>query len=184
MKQEITDIWTNFQKELSHFIQKRTQDSNATADILQEVFVKVINKIDTLNQTKNLRQYLYAMVRNAIVDYYRQQKPVLSEEHIPEATFTIDSANQLNTIIASCCVRPFIEQLAPKYKEALILSELEQVPQTELAQKLDISYSGAKSRVQRGREKLKEQLLQCCQIESDPYGNITEINSKKCDSCK
>lgn len=180
MKQEVSGIWTNFQKELSFFIQKRTQDSNATADILQEVFIKVIEKIDMLNQTKNLRQYLYAMVRNAIVDHHRQQKPLLSEGKIPAAVFTEETTEDLNTLIAACCIRPFINQLAPKYKEALTLSELEQLPQTELARQLGISYSGAKSRVQRGREQLKEQLLQCCQLESDTYGNLTEMKSNNC----
>ena len=117
MEQEITNIWTNFQKELKGFIQKRTQNSSATEDILQDVFVKVIDKIDRIKQTENLRQYLYAIVRNAIADYYRQQKPTLSEEQIPEASFTSETSQNLNNIIADCCLRPFIDQLPSKYKE-------------------------------------------------------------------
>jgi len=180
MNQEVTDIWNNFQKELRTYILHRTKNSSATDDILQEVFVKVTQKITLLNQTENLRQYLFAMVKNAMTDYYRQQKLVLPEEAIPDVEDTSEATNSLNKVIAECCVRPFINRLAPKYKEALLLSELEELPQTELAEKLGISYSGAKSRVQRGREQLKEQLLQCCQIESDKYGNLTDMKSNKC----
>lgn len=180
MNQEITDIWNNFHQELKAFIQKRTQNRTATDDILQEVFVKIITKIDTVNQTENLRQYIYAMVRNGIVDHYRQQKLVLSEVPIPDMGISNEASDNLTEIIANRCIRPFIEKLGPKYQEALTLAELENVPQTELATQLGISYSGAKSRVQRGREKLKAQLLQCCHFESDKYGNLIEMRKRCC----
>ncbi len=45
--------------------------------------------------------------------------------------------------------------------------------QKELAKRLNISHSGAKSRVQRGREKLKQLILECCALKSDVYGNLT-----------
>jgi RNA polymerase sigma-70 factor (ECF subfamily) len=49
---------------------------------------------------------------------------------------------------------------------------MEGLSQRELADKLGISYSGAKSRVQRGREKLKNMVLQCCEVATDKYGNV------------
>jgi RNA polymerase sigma-70 factor, ECF subfamily len=124
---------------------------------------------------KDIRQYIYGIVRNAIKDYFRN-KPnsganishMITEEEDP----------LLNATIAECCVKPFIKQLPIKYKEALVLTEFQHVSQKDLAEKLNISYSGAKSRVQRGKEKLKEMILNCCSYKADAYGNLMEGERK------
>jgi len=46
------------------------------------------------------------------------------------------------------------------------------MPQKEVARHLGISLSGAKSRVQRGRDKLRQRLLDCCDIETGRGGII------------
>lgn len=181
MNQDVTQIWNTFQAELKNYIIRRTQNKNAADDILQEVFLKVIVHQEKINQKENLQQYLYGMVRNAIADYYRQTRNLLPEEAVPEQVMETESNDHLNELLSNC-IRPFINNLDLKYKEALILSDLENIPQTELASRLDMSYSGAKSRVQRGREQLKEQFLQCCQLEYDKYGNFLAMNKKGC-SC-
>ena len=56
----------------------------------------------------------------------------------------------------------------------------------QIAQELGISVSGMKSRVQRGRQKLKQLLQTCCQIELDAVGNAIECEMKDrrmCSSC-
>ena len=53
------------------------------------------------------------------------------------------------------CVRPMMNALPEKYRLPLLLSELDGLPQKEVAKRLGLSLSAAKSRVQRGREQLK-----------------------------
>ena len=77
------------------------------------------------------------------------------------------------------CIVPFINKLPDIYKEALTLTELKNYSQLELADHLGISYSGAKSRVQRAKVKLKEIFEECCHISSDSYGNIIDYRSRK-----
>jgi RNA polymerase sigma-70 factor (ECF subfamily) len=60
------------------------------------------------------------------------------------------------------------------------MTEFQDISQKDLAIKLGISYSGAKSRVQRGKEKLKELLVACCAYQSDVYGNIINDENGKC----
>jgi RNA polymerase sigma-70 factor, ECF subfamily len=180
MTTEVTNIWTDFHKELKAFIYNKTRNSADTDDILQEVFIKIIRNIDKVNQAENLRQYLYGIVRNAINDYFRNQKQVMDQSEIEEK-ITEEEAQSLNNTIAECCIKPFINKLPDNYRDALLITEFQDVSQKELAEKLNISYSGAKSRVQRGKEKLKELLVQCCSYKSDSYGNI--IDSENC-GCK
>jgi len=80
------------------------------------------------------------------------------------------------------CLLPMIEALPPHYREAVMASEIEGMTQKALAKKKDLSLSGAKSRVQRGRALLKTMLLGCCRIELNRGGRIIDYE-KKDDAC-
>jgi RNA polymerase sigma-70 factor, ECF subfamily len=175
MKADIALIWNDFHKELRAHITKIVKNQADADDILQEVFIKIINNSDKVNHAENLRQYIYGIVRNAIADHFRKNPN--GGKEIPLAV-SVEDEQSLNATIAECCVRPFINQLPEKYKEALLMAELQDVSQKDLAEKLNISYSGAKSRVQRGKEKLKELILNCCAYQSDVYGNLMEAERK------
>jgi RNA polymerase sigma-70 factor (ECF subfamily) len=72
-------------------------------------------------------------------------------------------------------VSGYLNELLPtlpdKYREALQLTEIENLSQLELAERLGISYSGAKSRVQRARQMLKEKMDEVLIVKTDAYGN-------------
>ncbi len=179
MTTEVTTIWIDFHKELKAFILNKTRNPVDTDDILQEVFMKIIHNIDKVNQAENLRNYLYGIVRNAINDYFRNRKPIIDTAEIIEK-ITEEETQSLNKTIAECCIKPFINKLPNNYKEALLITEFQEISQKELANRLNISYSGAKSRVQRGKEKLKELILNCCSYHSDKYGNVIDSEDKNC----
>ncbi|KOY87694.1 hypothetical protein AD998_17555 [bacterium 336/3] len=178
---DITHIWTEFQKELKGFIVNKTRNHADSNDILQDVFIKIIKYNDKVSQAKNIRHYLYGIVRNALNDYFKRKGYHTTSEIELAEELTEEESHSLNATIANECVRKFIYKLPSHYQQALLLSEFENISQKELAEKLQISYSGAKSRVQRGREKLKELLLKCCILQVDNYGNIIEMNDKPCD---
>ena len=79
--------------------------------------------------------------------------------------------------------RKMIFSLPEPYRQALVLTEFEGLTQKELASRLGISLSGAKSRVQRGREKLKQDLLECCRFEFDRRGKVIECEPRQSDCC-
>jgi RNA polymerase sigma-70 factor (ECF subfamily) len=76
-----------------------------------------------------------------------------------------------------------LEDLPPEYCEALCLTELGNLSQKEYAEKIGISYSGAKSRVQRARKMLKDLLMKCCHYEFDKYGTVIGIYPVNCCCC-
>ena len=67
------------------------------------------------------------------------------------------------------------------------LAEIEGLPQQEVADRLGLSLSGAKSRIQRGRAMLKDALERCCRFEFDRRGNLAECDPlpdrKVCRNC-
>ena len=80
-----------------------------------------------------------------------------------------------------------IGQLPEKYQQALRLAEIEGLPPWAIADRLGLSLSGAKSRIQRGRALLKRELEACCRFEFDRRGNLMDVIPKPgrcgCDRC-
>lgn len=186
MSISINDIWEQFNKPLKNFINKRVQKEEDAEDILQEIFIKVHNNIESLKDDKKVYAWIYQITRNVIVDYYRRSEISIEFLELPEnLTDNKEYDLSLNGEIANC-LKPMIESLPEDYKQAILLTEFENLTQKELSNRMGISVSGAKSRVQRARKKLKGILLECCSLELDNLGNIVnyEHKSTNCKYCK
>ena len=167
------NLWETFHMGLKHFILKRIPDEQSADDILQETFLKIHTRIDTLRDEAKLQSWMYQIARNAIADYYREHKATVElpeELLLPEEPVFEDDV--IKDLIPS--VKAMVESLPADYREALILTEYEGLTQRALAERLGLSLSGAKSRVQRAREKLKAMLLNCCHFEFDRFGKIID----------
>ena len=168
------EVWKEFNHRLKSFILKRVQDESDAEDILQEVFIKIHSHIHTLRDQDRLAAWLYGITRNAIADHYRGQREVITvPADVLEGNPAEPVAPQVEEDMGSC-LRPLIDLMPEKYGQAIVLTELEGLSQTAMAEKLELSISGAKSRVQRGREKIREMLAAGCNMEFDPLGNIAD----------
>jgi hypothetical protein len=76
------------------------------------------------------------------------------------------------------CVALFVARLPSPYREAITLVELEGLTAREAAALADVSVSGMKSRVQRGRAQLRAQLDACCRIDLDVRGKVTDCEPR------
>ena len=167
------DISQSFYNELLGFLRKRISNPSDAEDILQDALQKATERINTLEDDTKLSAWLYQILRNALIDFYRNRaKTKTVEEHdiptLPELPEVNDNLDMVK------CIRPLIEELPETYREAITKTDLEGQSQVALAQELDLSISGAKSRVQRARRLLKDKITQCCTIIHDRYGNIIE----------
>lgn len=170
MENTTSNIWEAFHQELFNFINKRVKDKDAANDILQDVFIKIHLKLNTLSDKDKLTSWVYQITRNSVLDYFKKQKPQTS---LTESLWEKEEEKSYNTEMINC-LNPMITQLPQDFKEAIMETELGNLSQKEYAQKLGISYSGAKSRVQRARQQLHKLFNECCKVESDKYGNIIE----------
>jgi RNA polymerase sigma-70 factor (ECF subfamily) len=139
--------------------------------------------MDHLVNLDKMQVWIYTIARNTIYDFYRKQKQDLHIDNLSEDQLcNLPEEETFNTEIAEC-LKSMIQYLPDKYKQALILTEYQNLTQRELALQMGISISGAKSRVQRARAMLKEMILNCCTIEQDCRGNIIDYKHKK-NKCK
>jgi RNA polymerase sigma-70 factor (ECF subfamily) len=179
MSVPLETIYNDFHAKLHRFIAGRISDSDTAEDILQDVYLKIHTHIDGLRETDRLESWIYQITRNAIVDYYRRARP---QDELPETLASpFDEEPEAVSELAPS-VRGMLGCLPDAYRQALELTEFQGLSQVELASRLNISVSGAKSRVQRGREKLKEAFLDCCHFEFDRLGKLMDYRPK-CDQC-
>lgn len=178
----VENLWNDLRKPLKGFINKHIKNNQDADDILQNVFYKIHNNIGSLKDTEKLNSWVYAIARNAITDFYREHKYDALLTELPDDLTDYQTETNANEEIAEC-LKTMIQYLPEKYKSAIILTEFQNLTQKELSERMGLSLSGAKSRVQRARLKLKEMLLACCSLEFDHFGNVVEYQHKN-ENCK
>ena len=176
-------VYHQFHDHLKHFIAQRINNPMAVEDILQDVFIKIHQGLPTLRDHRRLKSWLFRITRNTIIDYYRTHHRDVSAEMIPELPDLAESDTPAVEQFAGS-LRAMIDALPPKYAEALVWVDLEGKSQAELAGHLNISISGAKSRVQRGRQLLRRALLECCHFEFDRRGTPIDYYPVECSNCR
>lgn len=183
MVRDINYIWLELNDYLHQFVKKKVGNSDDVNDIVQEVYLKIQTTQHLLKDEEKLVSWVFAITRNAITDHFRYNAKKVGAVPMPMMVADQNPV-QDETQKFSRCIIPMIKTLPDKYREALEMSEINGISQKVIAEELNISYSGAKSRVQRGREKLKEVLLQCCEIKTDKYGNVIEYYKRNKSSKK
>lgn len=172
-------FWEEHKVRLRAYIARRVREADAVDDILQEVFLKARLGLAGLRSRPSLTAWLFRLTANAIADHYRN-RPAWTE--LPDSLAAAVPERDYRAELAAC-LQPLIDDLPERYREALMLAELAGLPQREVAARLGISLAAAKSRVQRGREKLRRRLLACCDIESG-RGGITGYQPRDPACCR
>lgn len=170
---KLESLWDEHYEEIQKFVRRRTKSDADADDIVQNVFIKAYQGMSLLKEEDKSRAWLFQIARNCIVDHYRKARRT---EPLPE-TMQLAQEEPMDdgdSLEAAEDMRSILSYLPEKYREALELADLKGMSQKQLSEYLNISYSGAKSRVQRGRELVKVMMNSCCKIVADPYGNIVE----------
>lgn len=183
-------LWRELYDRLFAFAVRRVGAADAD-DLVQDVFVRMHNRIDTLDQADRLEAWAYQITRNAIVDHHRSRarhREVLAAEvdqHVLDGG-AAPSADEYAEVDVegelAGCLTPLVEQLAEPYRQAVGLVEFEALPQAQAAVRVGLSTSGMKSRVQRARRQLKELLLECCHVDLDRRGSVMGYRARA-DAC-
>lgn len=167
-------IWLDYHNSLLSFIRRRVGDGHTAEDLLQDVFVKIHSRLGTLSDEERIRSWVYRIAQNTIIDHHRVNKP---HEPLPDDIVGEPGDGDEIWRELECCLRPMVEHLPERYRDALLLAEFEGLPLKEVAERLGLSLPGAKSRVQRGRARFKELMLACCRFEFDSRGKPISYTS-------
>lgn len=165
---------------LRRLIRPYARNTHDTDDILQDVLVKVLKNGESIAPAKFMA-WLQKVSKTTSIDFYRKNKSSVAE--INEEKLSIPNSQIESENLLTKCVRPLIQNLSIDDSQILLAIDLNGESQTELAHKQGLNYSAVKSKVQRARQKLKEEILECCQVELDRRKSPIDVKPKKKSEC-
>lgn len=140
--------------------------------------MRVHQSLGTLQEADRLASWVYQIARNVIHDHHRKaSNSTVALADADPADECEDALSELRCQGASW-LDEMIHSLSEGYREAVDLAEIKRQSQQDVADRLGLSLSGAKSRIQRGRAMLKGILEQCCHFEFDGRGNMMGYDPK------
>ena len=182
------DAWASFQTRLRAYVRRRVDPASAD-DVAGEVLLRLVHHQQALASAENPSAWVLRVAANAVADHHRRrhaERRALDElkatETDTEATENGEAEGSPTADLSACLV-PFVRNLPEPYREALLLTDIGGLSQTAAAKRLGLSASGMKSRVQRGRAKLKQALLRCCRVEVDRRGGVIDY-SRRSTNCR
>jgi RNA polymerase sigma-70 factor (ECF subfamily) len=179
-------LWSEFSAPLRAFLGKRVPSGVDADDIVQEVFVRIQERLPELRDTERIDAWIFQIARNVLADAFRarRRRELFASRaiHEAEAQPDLDDDRSAAAELATCMV-PMVARLADPYRNAIELTELGGMTQIDAARRAGMSISGMKSRVQRGREQLERMLLECCHIELDVRGGVMDCARRDGTGC-
>lgn len=163
--------WHQHEAELRGWLRHRLGNPVDAEDMLQDLFIKAMRQGERFCTIVNARAWLFEVARNAVADWLR-----LTHETVElpvNLTADIEAAAAVDSLAA--CLPRVLSELSAEDREAITLCDLEGLPQAEYARLKGLSLPGAKSRMQRARKRLREQLTRACQVRLDAGGQVSDF---------
>lgn len=169
--------WHEAIKRLTEWVRPRLQEPADADELVQEILERLVVHGDQLQTAENPLGWMHRIATNAIIDAYRRPKRTVAlPEGLPAETE--DPASEARHELAGC-IRPLVMHLDPVSREALLVTDLGGKSQVEAAREAGVAVSTMKSRIQRGRRKLRQALLQCCHVALDRRRGIAGFSPKQ-----
>lgn len=173
---DLNEVVNEFYTFLKAYLTKKTKDASIAEDLVQEVMLKLVESHQKSVAVKHIKAWLFQVARNTLADFYDKKHLTYNLED--DWMDSIWEDEGLPKILALDYVVPMIELLPKEYAEPLKMSDIEYVPQQEIATRLGLGLSATKMRIQRGRRKLQALFVECCHIQYDSKGNFTSCTIK------
>lgn len=174
-------VWLQYADELKRFIISKVKNENLTDDILQETFVKIHTKLDTLKDITKLKSWIFTIARNQITDSYKNKSFDANNYEVVE-----NESIEINEHTEKDCLDSILKGLPKKYSEPVFLYDIQGLSQKEIAQKLNKPIPTIKSQIQRARKMIVQGFIDCCGFKLNTDGVLVgEMKAKQdCKICK
>lgn len=169
----------NLARAVHSFVSVRVRDRTDVDDITQEALLRLYRNVHQLRDAGALEGWALQIARSAIADHYRRPAhratPIdpADAEHLSRGAE--DQVGHDSTAELTTCVGSLLGRLPESYRQALELTDMSGLTQGRAAAELGLTTSGMKSRVQRGRRMLREEVERCCHVALDVRGALTDL---------
>jgi RNA polymerase sigma-70 factor (ECF subfamily) len=190
---DFDNVYGEFHSRIGRYLERMVGKGEAE-DLTQEVFIKINKGLERFEGKSSLSTWIYRLATNAALDRlhsqpFRENKQKISlsdmrdeseaeEKDICVQEKELSAEREAIRTEMNECIREFVDKLPENYRTVIILSELKDLKNQEIAEILGISLDAVKIRLHRARERLKEEFEAGCTF----YHN--EDNELACDRKK
>lgn len=178
---EARGAWRDIEARLRPYVARRVASAAEVDDIVQEILVRVHKGLATLRDDERFGGWVYRIAARTIADAARShaRDPLVRDAGVVDTAGSgpADEVADLQLELGEC-VALFVARLPSPYREAITLTELQGLTQKEAAEMLGTSVSGMKSRVQRGRDKIRRMFEECCELSVDCRGRVVDCEAR------
>lgn len=183
MANDFGKIYQDFYPKIVGYLKRLVGDHDAE-DIAQETFVKVGNALHNFRGESSLSTWIYRIATNVAMDHLRKSNPLKQadishpgQDSLNKEEMIVDhSAPAIDTQLVrkemNECIKGIVEDLPENYRTVLILSDLEELTNNEIADVLNISLETVKIRLHRARARLKKELEHHCSFYKDDRNEL------------
>ena len=145
------------------FLEKRVESRAVAEDILQDAFVRGVERGGELREDESVVAWFYRILRNAVVDHYRRRASAgKAMESYAQEFMRRESVDEVVGAEICQCVMGLIDTLKPEYQQALRTIDLGDGSMDDLAKAANISANNAAVRVHRARDAMRRRLQAAC----------------------
>ena len=178
--QDPESAYRAFQTALRRYLLRRLGNRADVDDVLQDVFVRVTRNRRALAAAKDPRAWLHAVAKTAAIDHRRRQTGQAGFRVDQDVDDIADASTGRDDDGFTACLMPLVDSLPDMYRDAIRFVDIEGGRQTALAAETGMTLTAVKSRVQRGRRRLKAAITACCVIERDARNAISGLDRGTC----
>ena len=170
-------VYDEFHARIRRYLARLAGTASAD-DLAQETFARVSQALGGFRGEAALSTWIYRIATNVALDRTRSRGfQIQARAAEPNALAVLSTTPVIEHDIArremSACVRDYVDQLPPDSRTVVILSELEELPDREIAAVLGISLEVTKVRLHRARARLRRLLQQACSFSRDEANEFT-----------
>jgi len=147
------------------FLQHRVGSAELAAELLQDAFVKGVEKGHTLREDESALAWCYRLLRNAVIDRHRRmsvERDALAR--LAQELDTLPDADRDLEREVCTCMSELVVTLKPEYADILRRVDLGETRIDRVAAELGITANNATVRLHRARQALRQRLEQMCGV--------------------
>ncbi|MCP4727244.1 MAG: sigma-70 family RNA polymerase sigma factor [bacterium] len=161
------ELVRRYKDQLVNFAYRFLGDKDDAEDIVQETFLRVYRKKDAYKSVAKFSTWIYTITGNLAKTELRRRKrrKILSLSNIgyEDKDFDLKDTEsgpeeKVDKVISNRIIQDAIQSLPEKFKEVIIFRDIQELSYEEISSIVKIPLGTVKSRVNRGRLKLKEKL--------------------------
>ena len=162
----LMNAWHENETVLKNWLIKQTGNHDQAQDLLQDVFIKAMQHKTVFCTIDNAKSWLFKVAKNSLIDSYRKSKG----EVLTLVDDVEDKGDEQDVTPVSDleqCLTRVILELDDDDKEIIELCDICGMHQADYADQKNISLTATKSRIQRARKKLRQQMILSCNVQFD-----------------